>query len=228
MPNSQITSVTSFSETKNNSHIYRTEGKNFLMKTSFNTGGKIIILLAVVCQLLNTYCSRQLYPGMSFQNIESRAEKEKLKKFLESGIEKKISTSGTSADEIIVTAQKFLGAPHCMGGKSMKCMDCSGLLVATFSRHGITLPHNSEEQARYGKIIGSMDELRKGDLVFFIRSYRTRQFITHSGIYTGNRKFIHTSSSKGVTITSLDDPWWNEKFIFGTRIFVTVQVQGLK
>jgi len=39
------------------------------------------------------------------------------------------------------------------------------------------------------------------------------------GIYIGNNKFIHTSSKNGVTITSLNDPWWNEKFIFGTRVF---------
>lgn len=101
----------------------------------------------------------------------------------------------------------------------MKCIDCSGLLVAVFKKYGIILPHNSEEQARFGKIIPGMNNLKKGDLVFFIRSYKTNNFITHSGIYLGNNKFIHTSSSKGVTITSLNDPWWSEKFIFGTRVF---------
>ncbi len=64
-----------------------------------------------------------------------------------------------------------------------------------------------------------MDELIKGDLVFFIRTYKTNRLITHSGIYIGNNKFIHTSTSNGVTITSLNDPWWKEKFIFGTRVF---------
>jgi cell wall-associated NlpC family hydrolase len=105
-----------------------------------------------------------------------------------------------------------------MGGTSMKCMDCSGLLVRVFARYDIYLPHNSEEQARYGKIITGMDKLLKGDLVFFIRSYETDNFITHSGIYIGKNKFIHTSTKNGVTITSLSDPWWNEKFIFGTRL----------
>nr|HPR13468.1 NlpC/P60 family protein [Bacteroidales bacterium] len=62
-------------------------------------------------------------------------------------------------------------------------------------------------------------DLKKGDLVFFIRSYQTKNFITHTGICTGNNRFIHASTSKGVTITSLDDPWWSDKFIFGTRIF---------
>jgi lipoprotein Spr len=166
-----------------------------------------------------TFCSKQLYPEQPFQNIESRAENKKLKEFMDGGTEKGINTHNTSADDIIKSAKKYLGVPHCMGGTTMKCMDCSGLLVTAFARYGIQLPHNSEEQARYGKIITVMDDLKKGDLVFFIRSYKTRSFITHSGIYLGNSQFIHTSSKNGVTITPLNDPWWREKFIFGTRVF---------
>jgi len=190
-----------------------------MMKIFFKTKGKFIILLVAVSQLLITYCSKQLYPELSFQNIESQAEKKKLKDFMGAGTEKWINTHTTTANEIIETAQNYLGVPHCMGGTTIKCMDCSGLLVTVFAEHGIHLPHNSEEQARYGKIIAGMDELIKGDLVFFIRTYKTHHFITHSGIYVGNNKFIHTSSKNGVTITSLNDPWWNEKFIFGTRVF---------
>jgi lipoprotein Spr len=190
-----------------------------MMKVFFETKGKFIVLLFVVCLLLNTFCSKQLYTEPSFKNIEKHTEKKKLKDFMNAGTEKGIDTHNTSANEIIKTAQKYLGVPHCMGGTTMKCMDCSGLLVTVFAKHGINLPHNAEEQARYGKIIARMDGLIKGDLVFFIRTYETHRFITHSGIYVGNNKFIHTSSKNGVTITSLDDPWWNEKFIFGTRVF---------
>jgi lipoprotein Spr len=189
-----------------------------MMKVFFEAKGKFIVLIIVVSQLLNTYCSSQLFTEPSFQNIESNAEMKKLKSFMGRGTEKVLNAHNTSADEIIKTSQRYLGVPHCMGGTTMKCMDCSGLLVAVFSRHGINLPHNSEEQARYGKIITGTDELIKGDLVFFIRTYKTSRLITHSGIYIGNNKFIHTSSRNGVTITSLDDPWWNEKFIFGTRV----------
>jgi lipoprotein Spr len=190
-----------------------------MKKVLFKTKGKFIVLLVAVCQLLNTFCSKQLYPEPSYENIESQTEKKKLKDFMETGTEKRINTQNTSAIEIIKTAQKYLGVPHCMGGTTMKCMDCSGLLVTVFAKHGILLPHNSEEQARYGKIIAGMDKLIEGDLVFFIRSYETHSFITHSGIYLGNNKFIHTSSKNGVTITSLNNPWWSGKFIFGTRVF---------
>ena len=189
------------------------------MKVFFETKRKFIILLIAACQLLNTFCTKQIYPEPLYQKIESHAGNKKLKDFMTAGTEKVLNTQNTSANEIIKTAQKYLGVPHCMGGTTMKCLDCSGLLVVVFDKNGIKLPHNSEEQARYGRIISAMDELIKGDMVFFIRSYKTHSLITHSGIYLGNNNFIHTSSKNGVIITSLNDPWWRKKFIFGTRVF---------
>ena len=128
---------------------------------------------------------------------------------MDAGYESVIKTHNTDANEIIKTAQKYLGVPHCMGGTTMECMDCSGLLVTVFASYGIQLPHNSEEQARYGKIIAGKDELSKGDLVFFIRTYKTNRFITHSGIYIGNNRFIHTSTSNGVTALVGSDSLWH-------------------
>lgn len=151
-------------------------------------------------------------------NTEITGINRNLEHFLKAGVEKVIDPRETSADEIITTARKYLGVPHCMGGTSIKCMDCSGLLVKVFAMHDIRLPHSSQEQARYGKIITGKDDLVKGDLVFFARTYKTNNFITHSGIYTGDTKFIHTSTGKGVTITSLNDSYWKEKFVFGTRV----------
>ena len=190
-----------------------------LNKRFFFTKGISLFLLFALFQLFITSCSKQLYPEASFKNIEGQAEKKKLKDFMDAGVEKAVNPGKASINDIITTAEQYLGVPHCMGGTTMKCIDCSGLLVAVFKKYGIILPHNSEEQARYGKIIPGKNDLKRGDMVFFIRSYKTNNFITHSGIYLGSNKFIHTSSSKGVTITSLNDPWWSEKFIFGTRVF---------
>lgn len=189
------------------------------MKIIIGVEGKIIILFVAAIQLLATQCSKQIYPESSFSNINTQTENRKLKEFIAGGTEKALNIRDASPDEIISTARKYIGVPHCMGGTTMKCMDCSGLLVTVFGKYGIKLPHSSQEQARYGKIIKKIDDLQKGDLVFFIRSYNTANFITHSGICTGDNKFIHTSSTVGVTITSLSDSYWNEKFIFGTRIF---------
>lgn len=183
-----------------------------------NSSGNQFPVLAIIAILFLSGCSSQVYPEPLFGNVKD-SEKQQLKKFMDAGVEKKINAHNANAGKIIKTARKYVGVPHCMGGKTPKCMDCSGLVVKVFAQNGISLPHNSEEQARYGKMIPEMDKLKKGDMVFFTRSYKTHRFITHSGIYVGNHHFIHTSSSQGVTITALSNPWWNEKFIFGTRVF---------
>lgn len=188
-------------------------------RMSLSSGRALSILLLAACQLMISSCSKLANPGASWVTLESPAERKRLNEFMDAGVEKEIDTRRITPDEIISTARKYLGVPHCMGGKTMKCIDCSGLLAVVFASHGMQLPHSSEEQARYGKIIPERGSLEKGDLVFFIRTYSTSRFITHSGIYLGDNKFIHTSTSLGVTITSLDDPWWNERYLFATRVF---------
>lgn len=177
------------------------------------------IMLPAACLLIMSSCSRLASPGASSGNPESPDERKRLNEFMDAGVEKPLDTRSVTPDDIISTARRYLGVPHCMGGKTMKCIDCSGLLAVVFASNGIELPHSSEEQARYGKIISGRESLKKGDMVFFIRTYSTSRFITHSGIYVGDNKFIHTSTSLGVTLTSLDDPWWNERYLFATRVF---------
>lgn len=136
------------------------------------------------------------------------------------GVEKVMKIDSLTADSLISYAQTYLGTPHCMGGTTYKCIDCSGLLYVTFKHFGIKVPHNSDALAHYGKIIANADSLQKGDLVFFIKTYNTSKFITHSGIYIGDGKFIHTSASRGVIISDLKQNYYIHHFIFGTRIFL--------
>jgi murein DD-endopeptidase / murein LD-carboxypeptidase len=199
---------------------------------------KIIILLVAVFQLFYSSCSKTLYKEESASRksntredikvsgtkkltvpTDNQIEKNKLKKFLDSGTGKPIDIKNATPEEIIKTARLYIGTPHCMGGTSKKCIDCSGLLLVVFAKYGVHLPHNSQEQARYGKKISRMEDLQKGDLVFFKQSYKTTNYITHSAIYVGDNKMIHASANDGVTITSLADRYWYPKFVFGTRIF---------
>ncbi len=144
----------------------------------------------------------------------------KLKKFRASGIEKQLELDSIFIDTLIASAEKYIGTPHCMGGDSKKCIDCSGLLLASFRDVNVKTPHGSEAMAHYGKIIATQDSLRRGDLVFFVNTYNTKKVITHSGIYLGEGKFIHTSSRKGVIVTDLFySKYWQDHYIFGTRIF---------
>lgn len=139
--------------------------------------------------------------------------------FKKSGVEKKINTGNYDVDGIIKYAESLLGTPHIMGGYSTSGLDCSGLVKLAHAQFGVELPHSSNEQGRYGTIISPDEELQRGDLVFFHSTYATPNLITHSGIYLGENKFIHTSSSRGVSISALlDSGYWQEHYLFATRL----------
>jgi cell wall-associated NlpC family hydrolase len=155
-----------------------------------------------------------------FSHVEQRSVRQKLQSFFEEGVEKPLPVNGHGPEDLLRVARRYEGTPHCMGGASRRCMDCSGLLVASFRELGVSLPHNSQAIARYGKMVVAPAALRPGDLVFFVRTYRTDKVITHAGIYTGSGKFLHTSSSDGVRRSNIDDPYyWGERYVFGTRVW---------
>jgi cell wall-associated NlpC family hydrolase len=144
---------------------------------------------------------------------------EKILAFKRSGVEKKIDTGNYDIEGIIKYAESLLGTPHKMGGYSPSGLDCSGLVKLAHAQFDVVLPHSSHEQARYGIIISANEELKRGDLVFFHSTYSTPNLITHSGIYLGENKFIHTSSSRGVSISEvLDSGYWQNHYLFATRL----------
>ena len=100
------------------------------------------------------------------------------------------------------------------GGMSKRGIDCSGFVYITYkNRFGIELPRTTELQVRAGSIIAKK-RLRAGDLVFFKTAVKVR----HVGIYIEDGKFIHASTSRGVTISSLHNKYWSKKYWKSIRI----------
>ena len=118
---------------------------------------------------------------------------------------------GVSSD-LISIARRFLGTPYRYGANGTASFDCSGYVRYVYSRYGISLPRVASDQARAGRRVSSP---APGDLVFF--SDRRNGYITHVGIYIGNNNFIH-AGYQGVTITSLDDPWYKEHYVMACRV----------
>jgi lipoprotein Spr len=58
-----------------------------------------------------------------------------------------------------------------------------------------------------------MKEIREGDLIFF----NTKGKISHVGVYLQNNKFVHASTSSGVMISDLSEPYWSKRFSCAAR-----------
>ena len=116
------------------------------------------------------------------------------------------------------------------GGTPSSGFDCSGYIRWVFSEHGASLPHSSMEQFNMGrregyKRVWKIRKLEVGDLVFF---KTTSARVGHAGIYIGNGRFIHSSSSGGgVRIDSVNDPhYYRQRFVGATRVPATQRFTG--
>jgi cell wall-associated NlpC family hydrolase len=123
-------------------------------------------------------------------------------------------TPSTSSSKIISTAQKYMGVPYVWGGGTPAGFDCSGFTQYVMKQNGISIPRTAAEQFATGSSVAKSD-LKTGDLVFFT-TYKPGA--SHVGFYMGDGKFIHASSAaKQVTISSLDEEYYTEKYIGARR-----------
>lgn len=125
---------------------------------------------------------------------------------------------GTSLGQrIVAEALKYNGYRYTWGGRSPATgFDSSGLPWWVFQQVGLPIPTDKPGQYNAGRHIGQ-DELQPGDLVFYQNTYMPG--LSHNGIYIGNQQFIHAvDESRGVRISSIDTPYWVERWYGATRV----------
>lgn len=115
---------------------------------------------------------------------------------------------------------QWRGVPYQLGGKTKDGIDCSAFVQIAFrdawQQH---LPRTTYSQSRLGAKIGYA-QAQYGDLVFFKTAPQTR----HVGVYIGNKRFMHASTSQGVMISRLDNPYWASTFWQFRRVEAAPQV----
>src|SRR5690554_537198 len=110
--------------------------------------------------------------------------------------------------------ESWLGVPHRMGGMTKQGVDCSGFVYNVYSEvYGIKLSRTASQMSQAVKKI-NRNEMKEGDLIFFARGTSKPH---HVGIYLKDNNFVHTSTSRGVTISNLEDKYWANLFSFCGR-----------
>lgn len=124
--------------------------------------------------------------------------------------------SKVKGTDIVKAASKHKGVPYVFGGTSPKGFDCSGYVQYVFQKKKAKLPRTADAQALQG-IFVTQSQLKPGDLVFFT-TYEAGA--SHVGIYAGNNKFWSSTSSKGVTLVSLQDTYWKSRYYGARRVLI--------
>lgn len=101
--------------------------------------------------------------------------------------------------------EEWLNTPYLLGGETKAGVDCSGFVLNVLREvHGVKIPDMTMANIKLNSI--PVEILTEGVLIFFNRPNKPAH---HGGIVINANEFVHASSSKGVTITKLDNKYWN-------------------
>ncbi|WP_299013050.1 C40 family peptidase [uncultured Polaribacter sp.] len=130
------------------------------------------------------------------------------------------AVSISKSDKVVANALQFKGVKYKYGGITNKGMDCSGIVFVAYKKENIQLPRVSKQMAKTGKKVG-LKSAKKGDLIFF-KTAKKGAGINHVGLIVsvnnGQVNFIHATTSKGVIVSSLSNPYWKKAFVKVNRI----------
>ena len=124
----------------------------------------------------------------------------------------KTTNSGKSGSQKVNQVyRQWVGTRYRLGGTSTAGIDCSAFVQKTMSgAFNVHLPRSTAEQRYSGHSISKSD-LQPGDLVFFRKN-------NHVGVYIGGGKFVHASTSQGVTTSSLSESYWTRTYTQSRRV----------
>ncbi len=116
-------------------------------------------------------------------------------------------------------AASWLHVPHVDGGSSRNGTDCSFFVYNLYKNvYNKTVERNSADILNKNCKRISRSRLKEGDLVFFNTNEKSKSKVNHVGVYLKENKFIHSSTSKGVIVSDLDENYYRKFWVCGGRV----------
>lgn len=118
--------------------------------------------------------------------------------------------------QLVSLGKEFIGTPYKFGAASglTSAFDCSSFVQYIFGKGGTALPRTAAAMASKGTKVAK-SSLSVGDLVFFSSP---SNFIGHVAIYAGSGNILHASTSKGVTVSSMNSSYWKTRYVTAKRV----------
>jgi cell wall-associated NlpC family hydrolase len=133
---------------------------------------------------------------------------------------KEYARSTDFIDEVVENAKNYEGVKYRYGGTTIKGMDCSGLISVAFKEAGKSMPRTSRSLYAQAREL-SLDQVRKGDFLFFATG-RNKNQVNHVALITrvtpAEIEFIHSTTSRGVITSTLNEAYWINAFLRAGRI----------
>jgi lipoprotein Spr len=191
----------------------------------FLFGSFWVAIFLVACsgsrKTTNQYETIVVKPTDPAANSNLSAEKITLNKY---AAYLKVSADSLKNVPLYTFIDKWMKTPYKYGGNDEKGIDCSGFIQRLLNDvYNIQVPRTSAQQffTKNVEPFHGNQYFSEGDLVFF----RTNPGnpISHVGLYLHNRYFINASTTLGVSLASLDDPYWKKRFVAAGRVKVNKQ-----
>ncbi len=126
--------------------------------------------------------------------------------------------SDADKKKLLADAKYYKGGKYVWGGTTPQGFDCSGYVQYLYKKHNVNLPRTAYAQSKRGEAV-DINNLQKGDLLFFLTDKKRGIPVTHVGIYLGNGKFIHAASKKkGIIISPIHHGYYANKFVSAKRV----------
>lgn len=173
---------------------------------------KLLLKFPLICLLVLAGCSSTpKYDPTSFEDVEPDAVTFESFEDLLIALE-----YDEKQKKLINLGKRYLGAPYVYGGSSpVQGFDCSGFTQYIYKRAlNKNLPRTTKQQFRVGKSVPP-NALKPGDLIFF----NLDSYLSHVGIYLGNGKFFHASTSKKkLIIADLKNSYFAKRYNSARRV----------
>ncbi|MEH7451577.1 C40 family peptidase [Gottfriedia acidiceleris] len=214
--NNQVVSSSNYISTGNGVRIRSGAGTSYQILGSVNKNQKLDVISLSNGWYKVKYNGVIGYIGASYVEKETGSNTTDSNKVdsSQSDTNKVDSNNSQSFDvqSLITLSKKYSGVPYIWGGETPSGFDCSGFISYVFKESGLSLPRTNVAGYWYNSSnLKTVDDFQPGDLIFFQNTYTYGP--SHMGIVINDNEFIHASSSSGVTISKINNSYWNQHFL---------------